>query len=143
MLTRDEVTRFLWAVDDPQIQILFMTMYATGMRRQEAQLLRVQQDVDSGRGVIRVLGKGQKQRLVPLSTTLLETLRAYWVAYCPDELLFPSHRLDPPSPRSASPALDAPPSRPRASSTPSPPTSSATASRPTPSSPASTSDASR
>jgi len=95
VLTRDEVTRFLWAVDDPQIQILFMTMYATGMRRHEAQLLRVQ-DVDSGRGVIRVLGKGQKQRLVPLSTTLLETLRAYWVAYRPDELLFPGHRLDRP-----------------------------------------------
>ena len=28
--------------------------------------------------VVRVLGKGQKERLVPLSPQLLEELRAYW-----------------------------------------------------------------
>lgn len=95
VLTREEVSRFLSAVADPQIRVLFMAMYATGMRRHEAQLLRAQ-DIDSGRGVIRVLGKGQKQRLVPLSKVLLETLRAYWAAYRPADLLFPGHRLDVP-----------------------------------------------
>jgi len=95
VFTREEVTQFLLAVDDPQLRVLFMTMYATGMRRFEAQALRVG-DIDSGRGVICVTGKGDRQRLVPLSHTLLDTLRAYYAAYRPDDLLFPGHRLDRP-----------------------------------------------
>jgi integrase len=55
-----------------------MTLYATGMRRSELARLKVS-DIDSQRMIIRVVeGKGSKDRDLPLSPTLSETLREYW-----------------------------------------------------------------
>jgi site-specific recombinase XerD len=47
-------------------------------------------DIDSARMVLLIRhGKGQKERLVPLSRRLLEVLRAYWRQYRPATWLFP------------------------------------------------------
>jgi integrase len=55
-----------------------MTLYGTGMRRSELALLKVG-DIDSQRMIIRVVkGKHGKDRDLPLSSALLETLREYW-----------------------------------------------------------------
>jgi integrase/recombinase XerD len=55
-----------------------MTLYGTGMRRSELASLKVG-DIDSQRMIIRVVaGKGGKDRDLPLSPALLETLREYW-----------------------------------------------------------------
>jgi integrase/recombinase XerD len=55
-----------------------MVLYGTGMRRTEVSRLKVS-DIDSRRMIIRVVqGKGGKDRDIPLSPALLETLRAYW-----------------------------------------------------------------
>jgi integrase len=52
-------------------------LYGTGMRRAELARLRVG-DIDSQRMIIRVVaGKGGKDRDLPLSPVLLETLREY------------------------------------------------------------------
>jgi integrase len=57
---------------------LLMVLYGTGMRRSEVARLKIA-DIDSQRMVIHVVnGKGGKDRDLPLSPTLLETLRAYW-----------------------------------------------------------------
>ncbi|MGB6841085.1 MAG: tyrosine-type recombinase/integrase [Candidatus Sulfotelmatobacter sp.] len=79
---------------------LLMTLYATGMRRSELARLKVS-DIDSQRMIIRVVeGKGGKDRDLPLSPTLLETLREYWRWRKPRLYLFPTrtrqHRLDQP-----------------------------------------------
>jgi integrase/recombinase XerD len=56
---------------------LIMMVYGTGMRRSEVVRLRVH-DIDSECIIIRVLqGKCGKDRDLPLSLELLETLRAY------------------------------------------------------------------
>jgi integrase/recombinase XerD len=53
-------------------------VYGTGMRRSEVVRPRVS-DIDSKRMIIRVTqGKGSKDRDLPLSPELLETLREYW-----------------------------------------------------------------
>jgi site-specific recombinase XerD len=39
--------------------------------------------------VLRVIGKGNKERIIPLSPLLLEELRAYWVKVRPTRFLFP------------------------------------------------------
>ena len=69
---------------------ILMVLYATGIRRTEASLLKVR-DVDSERMVIHVRqGKGSRDRDVPMTTKLLEALREYWRWKRPKDYLFPS-----------------------------------------------------
>ncbi len=51
-------------------------LYSTGMRRQELMSLR-ETDIAWGQKMLRVLGKGNKERLLPLGTALLDLLRDY------------------------------------------------------------------
>ena len=74
-----QVALFLDTVHDRTMRVMLRTIYATGLRISEALHLTAAQ-IDSSRMVVRVLGKGQKERLVPLSPQLLEELRAYWRA---------------------------------------------------------------
>jgi integrase/recombinase XerC len=55
---------------------LFDFLYATGLRVGEAVALRVR-DVDPDRREVRVVGKGNKERVVPVPSRALESLRAY------------------------------------------------------------------
>lgn len=52
------------------------TLYSTGIRVGELVGLNLK-DVDSSQGLIRVLGKGDKERLVPVGRTALDSIRAY------------------------------------------------------------------
>ena len=89
ILSRDEVGRFLAAVDSLKHQTLLMTTYAAGLRVSEATHLQVT-DIDSQRMVLRVdQGKGRKDRYVMLSPRLLEVLRDYWRIERPRPWLFP------------------------------------------------------
>jgi len=68
---------------------LIMTLYSTAMRRAELCRLKVG-DIDSPRMMIRIdQGKGGRDREVPLSPTLLKTLRVYWRWMKPKTYLFP------------------------------------------------------
>jgi len=91
ILSAAEVERTLCAVRRPRFRMLFTTMYATGLRLKEARYLETS-DLNAKRGVIVVRhAKGGKQRLVPLSQTLLGQLREYWKAERPSApYLFPS-----------------------------------------------------
>lgn len=51
-------------------------LYATGMRRAELLQLK-EKDVEWGMKQLRVLGKGGKERLIPVSDALLDTMRDY------------------------------------------------------------------
>jgi integron integrase len=74
VLTRDEVRALLGALSDTP-QLLARLLYGTGMRLMEGVRLRVG-DVDFGNGRIIVRdGKGGKDRVVPLPTSLVEPLR--------------------------------------------------------------------
>ncbi len=100
VLSREEVSRLINAAGTLFRRTLLMTLYATGMRRSERARLKVS-DIDSQRMIIRVVeGKGGKDRDLPLSPTLLETLREYWHWRKPRLYLFPTrnrqHRLDQP-----------------------------------------------
>src|ERR1700751_2376963 len=67
-----------------------MTLYGTGMRRSELAHLKVG-EIDSQRMIIRVVaGKHSKDRDLPLSPALLETLREYWRWRKPKLYLFPT-----------------------------------------------------
>ena len=51
-------------------------LYATGIRRNELQQLK-ESDIEWSLNQIRILGKGNKERLVPVSPALLDTIRDY------------------------------------------------------------------
>lgn len=72
-----EVKEFLLAVDVPLYRTLALTTYTTGMRISEVCSLRID-DLDGQRGVIRVRGKGGRDRYVPLRGKLLDALRRYY-----------------------------------------------------------------
>jgi site-specific recombinase XerD len=90
VLSQDEVTRLIEAAPNRMHRMLLMLLYATGMRRTEASLLKVS-DIDSQRMVIHIhRGKGMRDRDVPLTPKLLEALRDYWRWKKPRVYLFPS-----------------------------------------------------
>jgi site-specific recombinase XerD len=90
ILSKDEVARLINASGNLFRRALLMTLYGTGMRRSEAACLKIS-DIDSQRMIIRVVkGKGSKDRDLPLTPALLETLREYWRWCKPKLYLFPS-----------------------------------------------------
>lgn len=92
VLSRDEVLKLLQCIPARNQRMLLTTMYATGMRVGEAVQLRVT-DIDSRRMTILVgRGKGNKQRLVPLSSKLLTELRLFWKTHRNPVWLFPGRR---------------------------------------------------
>jgi integrase/recombinase XerD len=96
VLGPEEVARLLPCVRPLKQQMVLATIYAAGLRLEEALRLQVA-DIDSARMLLRVAcGKGAKERLVPLSPRLLEELRRYWRAVRPATWLFPGGRANQP-----------------------------------------------
>jgi len=98
VLSTEETARLIESAANLRHRTILMTLYATGMRRAEVCRLQAQ-DIDSARMMIHIRqGKGGKDRDVPLSSTLLAQLRAYWRSLPPQptQWLFPSiqHRLE-------------------------------------------------
>jgi len=78
----------LAAADNPKHRMALMTLYAAGLRLNEATDLRVH-DIDSSRMTIHVeQGKGRKDRYTVLSPRLLEELRVYWKQHPSRQYLF-------------------------------------------------------
>lgn len=89
VLSTDEALRLLGALSNRKHRTILTTLYGAGLRVSELTRLKLG-DIDSARMTIHVrLGKGKKDRYVPMSETLLTTLRDYWRAYRPTEWLFP------------------------------------------------------
>jgi len=101
ILSMEEVCAFLESFSNLKLRVLVMTAYATGLRHSEVLHLKVS-DIDSKRMMIHVRsGKGNKDRYVPLSPTLLTWLRAYWKAARPASYLFPRKNSETPLSKSA------------------------------------------
>ena len=80
-LTETDVEKLLAApdVDDPlglRDRTMLETLYASGLRVSELVTLRVAQ-VSQDMGVVRIIGKGSKERLVPLGEEALSWIKRY------------------------------------------------------------------
>ncbi len=102
VLSVQEVRRMVEiAAHCPRDKALLMTLYGAGLRISEALALKAQ-DIDSSRMLIHVrLGKGNKDRIVKLSASLLTALRDAWRARPKNAGNTPTDRL---FPRSGNPA---------------------------------------
>lgn len=95
ILSPEEVRRLLNALTYPRDRLMCRTIYGCGLRLGEVLRLRVQ-DIDPARMVLWVRqGKGQKDRAVPLGTSLLGELPIYGAGRQPAEYLFASYRGQP------------------------------------------------
>jgi site-specific recombinase XerD len=89
-LNTNEVIKSIDAVQDKEHKAILALLFSSGLRRQEAATLKID-DIDSRNMRITVrMGKGGKDRIVPLSLVCLEFLRAYLrsLSYKPRVYLF-------------------------------------------------------
>ncbi len=92
VLSPEEVVKFLDGVASRKHRTILTTCYGAGLRISEAVRL-TPPAIDSARMVLRVeQGKGQKDRYVMLSPTLLALLRDWWRVARPAYWLFPGDR---------------------------------------------------
>lgn len=80
-LTPEEVDRLLDTAGDKgrfasRNRALFELIYSSGLRRGEVTGLKIR-DVDFFNGVVKVLGKGNKERYVPVTNEALEAIKDY------------------------------------------------------------------
>jgi integrase/recombinase XerD len=89
VLSREEITRFLDAVQGLRNRVALTTAYAAGLRIGEVVRLKIS-SIDSERMLLHIeSGKGGKDRYAMLSPRLLKILRAYWKRARPHSWLFP------------------------------------------------------
>jgi len=94
ILSREEVRSILACVRTAHNHAFLSTVYACGLRLQEALFLEVC-DIDAHRMMIHVhRGKGAKDRFVPLPHATLTLLRAHWKRHRNANLLFPAYGRD-------------------------------------------------
>jgi len=92
VMTMDEITRYLQESmpgKSPALQgrnrAMFELLYATGIRVAELVGLNVQ-DIDARNQYVRVMGKGRKERIVPVGEYALASLQTYLTEHRPDLL---------------------------------------------------------
>jgi len=89
VLSREEVRRILQQVHTPVYRACLKTIYSCGLRLLEGAHLQVP-DIDSGRMLLHIHGKGGTDRYVPLPDRTLELLREYWKMHRSRPWLFPA-----------------------------------------------------
>ena len=62
-------------------------MYICGLRISESTSLRISQ-IDSQANTFDIIGKGDKERIVPIPEAMLEQLRQVWKTHRHDQYLF-------------------------------------------------------
>lgn len=89
VLSREEVHRILHEVHTPVYRTCLTTIYSCGLRLLEGARLQVH-DIDSGRMLLHIHGKGGKDRYVPLPDRTLKLLREFWKTHRSRPWLFPA-----------------------------------------------------
>jgi integrase/recombinase XerD len=88
VIDRDFLVERIAAIENLKHKSIIALAYSTGIRVSEVCNLKIA-DIDSQRMIIYVKNaKGRKDRIVPLSQYVLDTLRAYYRQYKPKEYLF-------------------------------------------------------
>jgi len=76
VLSAEQVQSLLAAAQTPDRKLLVLLLLSTGLRRSEAAAITLDQ-VDLEHRQLRVRGKGNKERMVPLTVEVVEAIREY------------------------------------------------------------------
>ena len=88
----EDCRRLIATLEKPVYRGCFTLIYAYGLRIAEAVTLPVTA-VDSKQMVLRVIGKRNKERALPLTESILDMLREVWKTHRSPKWLFPSRRI--------------------------------------------------
>jgi integrase/recombinase XerD len=94
-LSEEQVRHLLSGIRNPVHKTCLTLMYACGLRISEATTLEISA-VDRANRVLRVVGKGNKERLVPLPQPILDELGQLWRTHHNRRWLFPNRRGEAP-----------------------------------------------
>ena len=89
VLTQEQIWKIINATENIKHRLILMAIYSAGLRANEVITLKPEH-IDSQRMLIKVYGKGGKERFTLLSEKFLKELRPYYKTYHPDPFLFPS-----------------------------------------------------
>jgi site-specific recombinase XerD len=89
VLSDAQVRALLAHVRYPTHKLCLALIYACGLRISEAATLEVT-SIDSARLLLRIIGKGNKERHVPLPAPVLDNLRDFWPSHCNHRWVFPN-----------------------------------------------------
>jgi len=81
--------KLIAALRKPSYRLCCALMLALGLRIGDVLALTVQ-SIDSTQMMVRVIGKGNKERILPLPQTLLAALRSFWRTHRHPRWLFPN-----------------------------------------------------
>lgn len=88
VLSKEEVKKILDAPSNLKHRAMLAMIYSCGLRRSEL-LNLTKHDIDSDRNIVVIrMGKGKKDRIVPLSAKILVLLRDYYACFHPSSFLF-------------------------------------------------------
>ena len=94
-LSDDQVRQLLSGIRNRVHKTCLTVMYACGLRISEATTLEIRA-IDRANHVLRIVGKGDKERLVPLPQPALDELGCLWRTHRNRRWLFPNHTGDAP-----------------------------------------------
>jgi integrase/recombinase XerD len=97
--TDQQVRSLLACVRNPIHKVCFALMYACGLRLSEAALLEIA-SIDKANQILRIIGKGNAERHVPLPQPMLDELRKLWKTHKHPRWLFPNRDRSKPVERS-------------------------------------------
>ncbi|MBT8374514.1 MAG: site-specific integrase [Deltaproteobacteria bacterium] len=89
VLTMQDIWKIICSANNLKHKMILMATYSAGLRASETRHLKPE-NIDSKAMLIKVRGKGDKERYTLLSKRLLVELRAYYKKYRPGIYLFPS-----------------------------------------------------
>jgi len=94
-LSDGQVRQLLSCIRNPVHKTCLAVMYACGLRISEATTLEIGA-IDRANRVLRIIGKGNKERLAPLPQPVLDELGRLWLTHHNRRWLFPNRRGDAP-----------------------------------------------
>lgn len=89
VLSFEDAHQIICMIRNPGYRLCYRLMLGLGLRINEARCLRVS-NIDGKQRTIRLVGKRNKERILPLPTTLHEELKAYWSTHRNREIVFPN-----------------------------------------------------
>ena len=92
VLSHADCTRLIETVENPIYRNCLLLMYACGLRISEAVKVNVT-DIDKSTGCLKVIGKGNKERIIPIPLPVLNSLREMWKPHRHKTYLFPNRNL--------------------------------------------------